>query len=371
MAKLKPVFEEERVNSFLNFFKGKTEKAYRTALKIFLDFYREKHGDKATISEFLKAIYEDWRRDISQQERIAENTLQQFINYLSEKGKSPKTISTYIGGIQSFLKYCNIPVSTRFIKKPYPVPLKKNSKIVWSIPKLKKFVESASNYRDKAIIMCLFQSGLGVNELCSLNYGDIKEEYEAGVLPLCVNITRKKSGVQHYTFFGRDAVFYLRRYLETRGKIEYDEPLFLAKKNERITPASVEMMFKRLAKRCDFIPKEQLEDGYNPARPHSLRTAFRTILSDAGLNENYIEFFMGHAIPEQKKAYLNKSIDSWRETYQKFEEYLSIEKTSREESLETIDQVMNYIAQDPRFQQVVKEILEEKGYKKILNNVSN
>ena len=63
-----------------------------------------------------------------------------------------------------------------------------------------------------------------------------------------------------------------------------------------ISARTIELRFKALAtkKLGEF-------EGYNPMRPHSLRSAFRTLLGDADMNETYIEFFMGHTIPEHKR----------------------------------------------------------------------
>lgn len=55
--------------------------------------------------------------------------------------------------------------------------------------------------------------------------------------------------------------------------------------------------------------------GRNPYSLRSLRAAFRTFLSDIKVDPLYIEFWMGHALPEQQGAYINKSREGWRQTY--------------------------------------------------------
>jgi len=73
---------------------------------------------------------------------------------------------------------------------------KDNGKHEWKIGQIKQFVDAASTYRDKAIILCMFQSGLAVNEICELNYGDVQDELEAGILPICPKLVRQKTDVQ-------------------------------------------------------------------------------------------------------------------------------------------------------------------------------
>jgi hypothetical protein len=59
-------------------------------------------------------------------------------------------------------------------------------------------------------------------------------------------------------------------------------------------------------------------------QPRSLRAAFRTFLSDHKVDPLYIEYWMGHALPEQQIAYINKSMESWRQTYrQQAEQWLT------------------------------------------------
>ncbi|MEM3628624.1 MAG: hypothetical protein QXE06_04560 [Candidatus Bathyarchaeia archaeon] len=38
-------------------------------------------------------------------------------------------------------------------------------------------------------------------------------------------------------------------------------------------------------------------------------------MSDHKVDPLYIEYWMGHAIPEQQRAYIVKSKESWRQTY--------------------------------------------------------
>jgi hypothetical protein len=47
----------------------------------------------------------------------------------------------------------------------------------WKIEHLNEFVSKATTIRDKAIIFCMFQSGLAVQEICDLDYGDIADEF--------------------------------------------------------------------------------------------------------------------------------------------------------------------------------------------------
>jgi len=178
----------------------------------------------------------------------------------------------------------------------------------------------------------MFQSGLAVNEICDLNYGDVQDELEAGILPLCLKLVRQKTSVEFKTFFGRDAVKYLKLYLATRGKLTKDSPLFAKERarggEDRISEAAIQQSFSEIAKGLDFL--KIVEDAYNPARPHSLRAAFNSRLIGK-IDETLREFWMGHAIGGVAKAYLAMPTDEMRKLYMTAEEYLKIERSSREE----------------------------------------
>jgi len=92
-----------------------------------------------------------------------------------------------------------------------------------------------------------------------------------------------------------------------------------------ISERTIEKTFKNLA-------REKLGDyeGYNPMRSHSLRSAFRTLLRDVKMNDTYVEFFMGHKIPEHKRVYLSKSREDWRTTYRENEYALTPDGVNRD-----------------------------------------
>jgi len=314
--------------------KGKTTRGvYGSAFSLFLEFYGNKYGEGKGFSHFLDRIFAELQKPRREQKRVAEIELVDFINYLRELEKSNNTTRLYFAAVQNFLKYKGIIVSANFIGNLPPATEKPiNHKHEWTIEQIKSFVDSAPTFRDKAIIACLFQSGLGVNELTQLNYEHIQEELEKGILPICLKLVRQKTGVPFKTFFGADAVKYLRLYLQTKKNLTSDKPLFTKWGSEkRITPAAIQAKFSEIAKYLDFIKKKDLE-GFNPVRPHSLRAAFESQLIGK-VSDKLIQFFMGHSIGTTGIAYLNKPTEELRKDYMNAERYLTIEKTSQDEDL--------------------------------------
>lgn len=327
----KHTFEPE-VEAYLKLKSDATRRIYGIALRNFRDYYQKKYGVSDVFSHFLDRIFDEMKKPPREQRRIIETELAEYINVEKAKGKSNNTIRTYITTIQNFLKYKNITVSARFIGNMPPATTRKsNGKHEWYIDQIKKFVDVTLDYRDKAIILCMFQSGLAVREICNLNYGDIQEEFENGVLPICLRLVRQKTAVEFKTFFGRDAVKYLRLYLATRKDLKPQSPLFtkLRERGEeaRIMPSLIRDRFNEISENLPFIKQK---GGYNPARPHSLRSAFNSQLVGK-IDETLREFWMGHSIGNVARAYLNMPTDELRKLYMSAEEFLKIEKTSRDE----------------------------------------
>jgi integrase/recombinase XerD len=349
---------EPEVEEYLKL-KGKSTRiSYASAFRKFVEYYKQKHGkDHKAFSDFLDTIYAELRKPPREQKMVTEAELGEFINFLKQKGKSANSIRVYVAAMQNFLKYKHITVSTGFIgNMPAPVTRKQNGKHKWTIKQIKKFVDAAKSYRDKALILCMFQSGLAVNEICELICGDIQEEFEKGILPLCLRIVRKKTKVEFYTFFGRDAVKYLRLYLATRTDLTPESPLFTKVRarggDERITTAAIQATFSELAKELPFIKNNG--DGYNPARPHSLRAAFNSQLINK-IDGKLREFWMGHSIGSVAGAYLNMPTEEMRKLYMTAEQYLAIEKTSRDE----LDEKAKEVKLPPEVDEKIKLLSSE------------
>jgi len=208
-----------------------------------------------------------------------------------------------LGALQNILKYYGITIGFEFTDTPPARPQKKNDKYEWTLDQIKQFVECAEYLRDKTYITFAFQSGLGIGDILALNYGDIKREYEAGTTPLAIEGYREKTNVPIRTFIGWDALYYLRLYLQSRPDIQPHDPIFtLLGTNERASAGSIQKKLRDYAHKLGFLFDEDIENGYNPARPHSLRSAFRSRLTGK-MDGDLIEFLMAHQLGQEKSTY--------------------------------------------------------------------
>jgi integrase len=253
------------------------------------------------VAGFLSLVEEDLRRPRLEKTRVARKTLNAFIAHLQGEGFAPKTINAYVGAVQSLAKYYDIPLSTRYVNRPPARAI--NKKYPWTIEEIGKFIALMNNIQYKCIAACIVQSGLSISDLLGLKYGDIREEFERGVAPLCLDLSRKKTNIPFLTFVGSWALGLLKQQLMDRP-LNDDTPIFM------VTRRAVDSYFRRVG-----VKFGGGFSGRNPYSPHSLRAAFRTILSDHKVDPLYIEFWMGHKVPEQQIVYVSKSREGWRETY--------------------------------------------------------
>jgi len=173
------------VEEYLGMKKKTTAMVYRSGLKHFITLFKEKYGEDQTFSDFLDMLEENAGLPRNSKRKLAEAELVDFIDYLQKKNLSNKTIRTYIAPVQDFLNYKDFTISVRWLGNlPPSTPQKRNQKHQWKLSEVKEFVDKAQTYRDKAIILTLFQSGISISDLCELTFGDVKQQIGEGNLPL-------------------------------------------------------------------------------------------------------------------------------------------------------------------------------------------
>lgn len=330
MAQVQPIeaqsvqFDEKTLKFLDQQKKPSTKRTYAFGLSEFQLFLKESRN--MTISEWITEVDADSRRTIDDATDIASDSLTAFGERLQKKGLSSCTINNYVSAIQSlFYRRVNgrYKLTTKFAQLPRAEVV--SSKEEWTLELLSDFFLSMDKQIYRALVAVIFQSGLSLEDILKLTYGDIAEEFEAGTVPLALELKRRKTGVHFYTFLGKVAVEQLKILFSEIGTPRIDQPIFHREKNpddpnadmKPITKAAIERFFSRRAKR--FIKKEWV--GSNPRRPHSIRAAFQKLLVLAGCPEVITESLMGHSVEKNQMAYIieGMSKEQFREVYKKFE----------------------------------------------------
>jgi len=319
---LRGIVLSDEIEQYLKAKTKTTATSYRSCLKRFRKFYGR------PITEFLKEVetQREKNKDLppAGRRRYFEETINDFITYMQELEYANNPIRGSLTALQNLFKYYDVPISYSFVKMPPPTSKKSNSKHRWKIPEMKRFVDGAKTYRDKAIIMVMFQSGMAVKEICNLDYGDVSSGLESGELPLLISLVRTKNANEFKTLLGADAVKYLKLYLGTRTELKKGSPLFTKEGSEkRVTVGAIQNRIRELADKIFGVDKGEM----NPYRPHSLRSAFRSRLTGK-TDGDLIKFWMGDVLGPKAGAYLNLPDEEHVELYSAIEHRLSIETTS-------------------------------------------
>lgn len=174
------------------------------------------------------------------------------------------------------------------------------------LERLMKATDGASekSLRDKAILELLFSTGLRVSELCGLD-SDIDLTRDE----LSVRGKGDKVRVVFISDAAKDAV---RAYLKARKDMH--EALFVnhaqgKKKNERITPRSVERMIKIYSAKAGITKK---------VTPHVLRHSFATDLLSNGADIRSVQALLGHASINTTQIYTHVTDSHLRDVHKKF-----------------------------------------------------
>ena len=190
---------------------------------------------KKNATQLIDEALEDQKRDERIKQDVVLNNLVGFYNYLKNdyavksrgntehvelrKGLSDKTCITDVAAIRSFYATYNINIRMKG-RTGLPKPKVANKRMIVSAEQVRTLINHVRTPRDRAIILMLFQAGLDVSTLCSLTYGDVVEGLSKNETPLKLEPQRVKTGVEFYTFLGKDAVEALKAYIkdaESRG----------------------------------------------------------------------------------------------------------------------------------------------------------
>jgi len=315
-----------------------TRYCYKTAFRAYAQY------TKLSASALIDEAIEDSRRDPRQKRDVLLSRLLGFYTWLKTeyprksrgsgehrilgKGVSDKLAHMFVSAVRSFYSVYDLEVRMKGARR-LPKAKITNKRMIVAAEQVKILVDNARTPRDRAIILSHFQGGLDVSTLCSLTYGDVSEGLAKNEHPLKLEPQRPKTGVQNYTFLGRDAITALKAYLsDMRSKgvvFKHTTPLFLQERGKgAMKTSNVQDMMKDVAVRSGFIDAENNGKAFNPIGPHGLRESFGSIMTNSGVPDTVVDFWLFHEVGELAEAYKSVQFESLRKMYLDREKLLSI-----------------------------------------------
>ena len=311
----------------------KTPPKYKSLLKDdsvkqWVSNLKDKAGWKTTVPSFLRTLYKfteysgkspneliaiaSTAKRFAQPEGLTSATFavtelaQEFVNKLlsSNKRESARHVRTCL---MSFFKANGISLELQSIPR---VP--KKEEIILRKEQIYSMADYACSLRNRAIVLCMYQSGLGVTALRNLNYGHIKKQLGKNAVPIRIRIasriSQKASQVPFYTFFGDEACDSLKAYINERKRkiqemrekeaevrdLATNSPLFASEgKNvpfgDRMAVSSIWRVVKDSAERAG-LEKDKI-------KPNSVTKAFEEELSRSPIHEEIRKYLMGSPVP--------------------------------------------------------------------------
>jgi site-specific recombinase XerD len=237
-------------------------------------------------------------REVKRITQIDPTLLREFLIVLQDKGHNPGGVHMYYRIIKAFLRWWEFEVEPENWKNPIrkvkapknpvvplnPVNVEDVRKMIDVCPK-----DTFFGTRDRAIMLCLLDTGMRANELCSINVEDIN--LITGEIHILVGKGRKS----RYAFLGTKARKAIRSYLKFHPT--NIEPLWLNRDRERLEYWLLVGIMRRRAKEAN-VPHPAL---------HAFRRWFALTCLRAGMDAFSLQELMGHADLQVLKRYLKQT----------------------------------------------------------------
>ncbi len=242
-------------------------------------------NDINKLMDFLKNAF----KGITPQ-KVKLNHLKSFIEWLNERGVSPRTQARTISGIKSFYKF--LLIEERIISDP--TSLLESPRIGRKLPDILSLeeidtlinaidVEKPEGQRNKAILETLYSCGLRVSELVNLKISNLY--FDQGYVKV-----EGKANKERLVPISTRAVDEINKYVEGY------------RKNLRITPSAKDILFVNrrgqiLSRVMIFTIIKNLAEKVNLKKkisPHTFRHSFATHLIDGGADLRAVQEMLGH-----------------------------------------------------------------------------
>jgi len=265
-------------------------RVYASIIKRFCDYAGKSADD---------LILECLDEGIPNQRKVyeASKLIDEFLGELDAENLASSTLLVHGSRIRTFYKINGIDV---MLPKRYSSKVKYRDRAP-TPEEIQRMIEVA-DLRERAIIAMLATSGLRIGTLLKLKYRHVKEDLEAGRVPVHIHVEAdltKGKYCDYDTFINEEAAHYLKLYLNSLPKPINDEDPLFRKKKDPSKPASYRGVYNTLCRVFERAGLGKRRGKGNrkmrEIRVHSLRKFFRTQLG-AKVKDDHVEYMMGHKL---------------------------------------------------------------------------
>jgi len=210
---------------------------------------------------------------------------------MQQRGLADASVHAFARAIRSF---CNFLVREELLDKSpmNKVQMPKMEQRIlpaFTREEVQRLLANCENKRDKAMVLCLLDSGCRSSEFVALDVSDI--DIHSGRI-----LVRQGKGRKHrVAFLGSKARKALLKYFMVRGEVDPDGPLWPSlNTGKRLTSSGLRLMFRRLGRRAEV----------DHCTPHTFRRTFALWSLRAGMNIYALQQIMGHSDLSILRRYL-------------------------------------------------------------------
>ncbi len=241
-----------------------------------------------TLDPFLEYLSSN---DITTPEGITPDIIRRFLVHLKQRGLSDNSVHRHARGIKTFLNFLvreELLDSSPMRKVAMP---KLEKKILSpftreDIEALLKACQGPSALRDRAMILCLLDTGLRASEFVAMNVGDVDKDGMVKVMG--------KGKKERFVRLGAKARKVMLKYLSSRKDAKPGDPLWVGRRG-RLTRSGLYRAMRRLGEQA----------GVHPVGPHRFRRTFAIWALRGGMDPYNLQAIMGHADLQMVRQYLD------------------------------------------------------------------
>ena len=259
---------------------------------------------RADLEGFNSYCKEHSKKSVSD---INEKFIKSYLMILSESGIERKSVSRKISSIKGLFKFAYL---NEYIKIN-PASAVSGSKLKRNLPEVAAVNDILDAYKEidkqenpemiKAIFEILYGCAIRVNELCSLNFGDLNLKERT------LRVFGKVSKVRIVPV-GEKSVSVIKEYLDRNEFKSLTSPLFVAKNGKRIYPRLVHRIVNKYLSIVTDLKKKS---------PHVLRHSAATHMLDNGADLKAVKEILGHENLSTTQIYTHVSIERLKSAYKK------------------------------------------------------
>lgn len=235
-------------------------------------------------------------RQITDPTQVTATHIREYLVSLESRQLADRTIHHHASAARAFFNFCvaediiQVSPMTR-VRMPR---LPKDILPAFTETEVKNILRICETDRDRAIVLCLLDTGARLQEFVNLKVGHVD------ITDGRVIIRHGKGKKDRVTFLGQTTRRALRRYLATRPKLCVDDPLWLT---ERGATGLTRMGVQRLLQRLRAL------SGVPHCHAHTFRRTFALACLRNGMDIFSLQRIMGHADTRMLGRYLAQTDD--------------------------------------------------------------